>query len=115
MTDYATLLRDHTTLTCRSMDRLFLQGYVPQLQTPGQIALFLMHRGFRFPSSAAMGWIGERYAEGIKSWAAAAGVPVRYFKRGESKEAIARPLLEAAAGEGGEGRVVLLGIAQEPV
>ena len=113
MTDYATLLRDHTTLTCRSVDRLFLQGYVPQLQTPGQIALFLMHRGFRFPSSAAMGWIGERYAEGIKSWAATAGVPVRYFKRGESKEAIARPLLEAAAGEGGEGRVVLLGIAQE--
>jgi hypothetical protein len=40
-------------------------------------------------------------------------VPVRYFKKGEKKEAIAEPLLEAAAREGGKGRVVLLGIAQE--
>ncbi len=28
MADYATLLHDHTTLTCRSVDRIFLQGYV---------------------------------------------------------------------------------------
>ena len=26
MADYATLLRDHVTLTCRSVDRFFLQG-----------------------------------------------------------------------------------------
>jgi hypothetical protein len=30
-----TLLRDHVTLTCRSVDRMFLQAFVPQLQTPG--------------------------------------------------------------------------------
>ena len=35
MADYATLLRDHTTLTCRSVDRIFLQGYVPKLQCVG--------------------------------------------------------------------------------
>ena len=28
MSDYATLLRDHMTLTCRSVDRMFLQAYV---------------------------------------------------------------------------------------
>jgi hypothetical protein len=39
MTDYATLLRDHTRLTCRSLDRIFLQGYMPGLQTPGQVGL----------------------------------------------------------------------------
>ncbi len=114
MADYATLLRDHTTLTCRSIDRIFLQGYVAQLQSPGQLALFLMNqRGFRFPSSAALGVIGEKYAADIKGWAQTEGVPIRYFKKGENKEAIAKPLLEAAAREGGEGRVVLLGIAQE--
>jgi hypothetical protein len=26
MADYATLLRDHVTLTCRSVDRIFLQA-----------------------------------------------------------------------------------------
>jgi len=113
MADYATLLRDHTRLTCGSVDRIFLQGYVPGLQSPGQVARFLLQRGFPFPSSAALGLIGDRYVDDIKRWAKAEGVPIHYFKKGEKKEAIAEPLLEAAAKEGGEGRVVLLGIAQE--
>jgi hypothetical protein len=46
MADYATLLRDHTRLTCRSLDRIFLQGYMPGLQTPGQVARFLLRRGY---------------------------------------------------------------------
>jgi hypothetical protein len=33
MADYSTLLRDHVKLTCRSIDRIFLQAYVPKLQT----------------------------------------------------------------------------------
>jgi hypothetical protein len=39
--DYAGLLRDHTTSTCRSVDRFFLQGYVPKLQSVGQVCRFL--------------------------------------------------------------------------
>lgn len=35
------------------------------------------------------------------------------FEKGESKEERVRPLFEAAAREGGEGRVVLIGVAQE--
>ncbi len=113
MTDYATLLRDHVTLSIQGIDRLFLQAYQPQLQSPGQVAWFLRQRGLPFPSSAVLGQIGEKYVADIKRWAEAEGVPVRYFKKGEKKEAIAEPLLEAAAKEGGQGRVVLLGIAQE--
>jgi hypothetical protein len=33
MADYSTLLRDRVTLAVRSVDRVFLQGYVPHLQT----------------------------------------------------------------------------------
>src|SRR5215470_6591424 len=113
MADYATLLRDHTTLTCRSVDRIFLQGYVPGLQSPGLVARFLLQRGYPFPSSAALGEIGEKYVAEIKQWAKAEGVPIHYFKKGEKKEAIAEPLLAAAKESGGEGRVVLLGVAQE--
>jgi len=36
-----------------------------------------------------------------------------HFKKGESKEAEARPLIDAAAAEGGDGKVVLIGIARE--
>jgi hypothetical protein len=37
MPDYFTLLRDRVTLKCRSIDRIFLQAYVPKLQTVGQV------------------------------------------------------------------------------
>ena len=46
-------------------------------------------------------------------WAKANGIPVRRFAKGENKEQIARPLIEAAEREGGDGKVVLIGIAQE--
>jgi hypothetical protein len=49
----------------------------------------------------------------IHRWAEANGVPIRSFAKGENKEKIAEPLLRAAAEERGEGRVVLIGIAQE--
>jgi hypothetical protein len=40
-------------------------------------------------------------------------IPLVHFQKGQHKEAVARPYLEAAAREGGNGRVVLIGIAQE--
>src|SRR5215207_4776974 len=114
MADYSTLLRDHVTLTCRSIDRIFLQAYVPKLQTVGWVCSFLRwQRGFAIPSSAAFGKIGDAYVAEVHRWAAANGVPVIHFAKGENKEATARPLLDAAAAEGGAGRVVLIGIAQE--
>jgi hypothetical protein len=114
MADYANLLRDHLTLTCRSVDRIFLQAYVPKLQSVGWVCQFLRwQRGYEIPSSAAFGKIGDAYVAEIHRWAKANRVPVRRFAKGENKEAIARLLIEAAEREGGTGRVVLIGIAQE--
>jgi hypothetical protein len=36
----ATILRDHVRLSITSFDRLYLGGYVPTLQTPGQVVAF---------------------------------------------------------------------------
>lgn len=114
MSDYATLLRDHVTLTCRCVDRFFLQGYVPKLQSVGLVCRFLRwQRGYKIPSSAAFGKIGDAYVKDIHRFAQAHDVPVIYFRKGESKEEIARPLIDAAAAEGSNGKVVLIGIAQE--
>ncbi|MGO9081615.1 MAG: hypothetical protein ACLQDY_21660 [Streptosporangiaceae bacterium] len=113
MADYATLLRDHVSLTCRSVDRVFLQAYVPRLQSAGMVCQFLRwQRGFPIPSSAAFGKIGDAYVAEVHKFARASGIPVRYFARGEKKEEIARPCIEAAAA-GGKGAVALIGIAQE--
>ena len=114
MADYATLLRDHVTLTCRSVDRIFLQAYVPKLQSVGGVCQFLYwQKGFSIPSSAAFGKIGDAYVAEVHRWAKANEIPVRRFAKGENKEEIARPLIEAADRDGGDGRVVLIGIAQE--
>jgi len=41
MADYSTLLREHVTLNCRSIDRIFMQAYVPKLQSVGKVCIFL--------------------------------------------------------------------------
>jgi hypothetical protein len=113
MTDYAMLLRDHVTLTCRSVDRIFLQAYVPKLQTVGWVCQFLRwQRGYSIPSSAAFGKIGEAFAAEVHKFAKASGIPVRQFAKGEKKEEIARPYIQAAAAAG-TSAVALIGVAQE--
>ena len=113
MTDYATLLRDHVTLKVRSIDRIFLQAYVPNLQTVGQVCRFLRwQRNFPIPSSAAFGQIGKQYLKAIDRFAEQHKIPRVQFKKGQDKEKLARPYLEAAAREGRD-RVVLMGTAQE--
>jgi hypothetical protein len=121
MADYATLLRDRVTLACRSIDRIFLQGYIPKLQSVGLVCRFLRwQRKFIVPSSAAFKKIGDEYVAAVHRYAEENDVPVVYFDRGKkkrkqrvSKEEVARPYIEAAAREGGPGRVAMLGIAQE--
>src|SRR5438477_2928174 len=104
MIDYATLLRDHVTLKCRSIDRIFLQAYVPKLQTVGQVCTFLRwQRGFKIPSSAAFGQIGDAYVKAVHHFAERHGIPVVSFKKGENKEELAKPYIEALARQGEEG------------
>src|SRR5439155_24540094 len=98
MADYATLLRTHVTLKCRSIDRIFLQAYVPKLQSVGQVCIFLRwQRGFKIPSSAAFGKIGDGYVKAIHQYAEEHTIPIVHFKKGQDKEKIAQPYIEAAA------------------
>jgi hypothetical protein len=70
-------------------------------------------RGFDIPSSAAFGKIGDAYAAEIRRFAKDHDIPVVRFAKGDKKEEIARPYLDAAAAQSGTGRVALIGIAQE--
>ena len=70
MADYSILLRDHVILKCRSLDRIFLQAYVPKLQAVGQVCTYLRwRRRFRIPSSAAFGKIGTKYVDEVHAFA----------------------------------------------
>lgn len=112
MATISSLLGDHVTLQVRSVDRLFLQGYVPRLQTEGQVIRFLLDRGFSIPSPAVLGKIGRVYVEAINRFVADREIPVVRFHKGDVKEEIAREHFKRAESEGRFG-VVMLGVAQE--
>jgi hypothetical protein len=106
------LLRDCVTLQVRSVDRIYLQGYVPRLQSAGMVCRFLLDRGNTIPSPALLGRIGRDYVQAIERYAATRAIPVVRFPKGARKEEVARPFLEAAARAGRFG-VVMVGVAQE--
>jgi hypothetical protein len=86
----SSLLADHVTLRVRSVDRLFLQGYVPKLQTQGRVIRFLLDRGFPIPSPAVLGKMGRACVEAINRFVTEHEIPVVRFVMGDVKEEIAR-------------------------
>ena len=113
MATISSLLRDHVTLRVRSVDRIFLAGYVPRLQCDGQLVRFLLDRvGGNIPSPAILGRIGRGYVEAVDRFALDHEIPVVRFSKGERKEDVARSYLQRAEREGRCG-VALIGVAQE--
>ena len=112
MATISSLLADHVSLEVRSVDRLFLQGYVPRLMTEGQVIRFLLDRGFPIRRSRPPGKIGRDYVNQINDLRGEERDPVAKFAKGDVKEEIARKHFQAAEREGRFG-VVMVGIAQE--
>lgn len=112
MATIRSLLRDRVTLQVCSVDRIYLQAYVPRLMSAGMLIRFLLDRGAIIPSPALLGKIGSGYQAAIERFAVGNAIPIVRFQRGESKEEVARPYLEAAKREGRFG-CVMVGVAQE--
>ena len=109
----AAVLRAHVTLEVESIDRMYLNVYVPKLQTAsGAVWFFRGHRQATFASSALMAPISRAFVSEIERYAQANGIPVVLFQRGQRKEDIAQAL--RARYRGAEG-VVFIGKAQENV
>ncbi len=45
MTNAEEILKEHVTLDIECMERIYLKGYIPSLQVPGQLVKFRQHRG----------------------------------------------------------------------
>src|SRR6266511_708884 len=109
----AQVLDGHVTLDLECLDRVYLNGYVPNLQVGGQVVTFLtQHLGNPIPSPALFNPIGERFRAAVDRFAAANGVPVVRFDKDQRKAEVMRPYLEAAQAAGQPG-VVAVGVAQE--
>jgi hypothetical protein len=109
----AEMVTGHVTLDVSCLDRLYLNGYVAKLQTPGGVIYFFHdHRGKPIVSPALFEPIGEKFRRDIKDWAQANGVPLIRFRAGERKADVMSPYLQAAA-DSGRSQVVAIGCAQE--
>jgi hypothetical protein len=109
----AQVLDHHVTLTLESLDRVYLNVYQPELQTPRAVFHFLRdHYGQGAVSSHQMKQITERFLDGIHHFAADHQIPILSFEKGQRKEDLAAEYLaQSSATEG----VLFIGKAQEKV
>jgi len=107
----ATLLAKHVTLELESIDRMYLHGYVPRLQSGAGVAhYFRKYRGHPFVSSALMEPISAAFVRAIDRFVAARRIPLVPFERGARKDAVAAEYLAKFRGREG---VLFVGKAQE--
>ncbi len=109
----ADVIRHHVTLELESLDRVYLNVYQPELQTPRAVFHFLRdHYGQGAVSSHQMKEISERFLRGINQFAEDQDIPIIGFQRGQRKEDVAAGYLaEFTQTEG----VLFIGKAQEKV
>src|SRR5437773_8735475 len=82
----ADLVAGHVRLDVSCLDRVYLNGYVAKLQTPGGVIWFFHeHRGKPIVSPPLFEPIGEEFRREVRDWARASGVPVIRFKAGARK------------------------------
>jgi hypothetical protein len=107
----ASVISEHVVFELESIDRVYLNVYVPRLQREGGVAAFFrFHRGHLFASSALMDPISKDFVARLERFAKQHRVSVVPFRRGERKDDVAAEYLKKFKGQEG---VLFIGKAQE--
>jgi hypothetical protein len=105
------ILREHTTLEVQSIDRMYLNVYVPGLQSEGSVAwVFRTHRGHLFASSALMAPMSKAFVAAIEAFVAEHKLPLITFEKGQRKDDVMAQHLARFTGDEG---ILFVGKAQE--
>jgi hypothetical protein len=107
----ADVLSDHVVFEVECIDRMYLNVYVPALQTELALVSYLRGQlGCQVTSTAPLAAVSDAFAAAIRRFARDHQVPVVDFARGQRKDDVMQERLGAfTAGEG----VVFIGRAQE--
>jgi len=105
------VLRDHVTLENESIDRMYLNVYVPQLQRIGGVVWYLRgHLGQRFASTAGVAPKTDAFVANIERFVAAGDLDMVSFAKHQRKDDVTQEYLrDFDANEG----VLYVGRAQE--
>ena len=87
------VLDGHVGLDVECLDRIYLNGYVPNLQVGGQVVSFMTaHLGNPIPSPAIMEKIGTAFRTAVDRFAADNKIAVVRFGKDDRKIEVMRPI-----------------------
>jgi hypothetical protein len=106
----ADLLKDKVTFELECIDRLYINGYVPGLQTPGQFVGFVQHLGKTVYSTSSIEHVTRGFVQAIDDFIEARGLDLVQFHPGQRKDDVAQQYLKRFKGREG---VLFVGRSQE--
>ena len=107
----AEVLRDHVVLEVEAIDRMYLNVYVPHLQSVGAVVGYLrVHRGQRFASTTAVTPMTEAFVRNIDRFVNDEGVDLVTFQKGQRKDDVTQKYVRKFTRREG---VLYVGKAQE--
>lgn len=110
-TNVAEILTNHVTFELEGIDRMYLNAYVPSLQTGGGVVYFMKTQlGVRVPSTMMVAPMSERFVGAIERFVDTEGIDLVTFEKGQRKDDVAQQYLAAFTGDEG---VLFVGKAQE--
>ena len=107
----ADILGRHVTLAVEGIDRMYLNVYVPRLQSErGVVGFFREHRGQPLPSAALMSPMSRDFVAKLERFVAQHDIPLVQFRKGQRKDNVMAEYLGKFHKQEG---VVFVGKAQE--
>ena len=107
----ADILGRHVRLAVEGIDRMYLNIYVPQLQSErGVVRFFREHRGQPLPSAALMSPISRTFVARLERFVVQHEIPLVQFRKGQRKDTVMAEHLGKFHKQEG---VVFVGKAQE--
>ena len=107
----ADVLRNHVVLKYEAIDRMYLNVYVPHLQTVGATVGYLrVQHGQRFASTTAVAPMTEAFVRNVEEFVAAEGIDLITFEKKQRKDEVTQKYLQAFKKSEG---VLYVGKAQE--
>jgi hypothetical protein len=104
------LLKEKVAFELECIDRLYINGYVPGLQTGGQFVGFVRHLGKTVFSTSSIEPMTQAFVHSIERFIKQHGLDVVPFRPGQRKDEVAQDYLHKFTGDEG---VLFVGRAQE--
>jgi hypothetical protein len=107
----AELQKEHVVMELECIDRMYLNGYVPQLTSEAGIAWYCReYLGYRLASTRQAVDMTERFVASIQEFVAKEGLELVRFEKGQRKDEVMQAKLRRFRRPEG---VVFVGVAQE--